>query len=260
MTIELPRDRHGRPLILQPDGSTRPYTRASQVGDTLDDKTALTAWEGRMVVKGVAESEHIRRLISLADITDDKALGAIARKAKDAAGAWSASDLGTAIHKVTERLDTGDITINDVTPEFRPHIVAYQDALARVGFTPVLVEAIVVNDELEIAGTLDRVYETPAGDRVVGDLKTGKQIFLPSKSIGCQLAAYAHSVLYDPETGERTPIEGLRTDTAYVVHLPANGSGCSLYEVDTRRGFELARLAQTVRRIRNERLIRPIAS
>ena len=125
MNIELPRDRYGRPLILQADGSTKPYTRASQVGDTLDDKSALQAWGERMVVKGVVESDHIRRLISLADISDDKGLGAIAKKAKDAAGAWSASDLGTAIHKMTERIDTGAMSINDVTPEFRPHITAY---------------------------------------------------------------------------------------------------------------------------------------
>lgn len=260
MTIELPRDRYGRPLILQADGSTKPYTRASQVGDTLDDKSALQAWGERMVVKGVVESDHIRRLISLADISDDKGLGAIAKKAKDAAGAWSASDLGTAIHKMTERIDTGAMSIDDVTPEFRPHITAYLAALDAYGLRPVLVEATVVDDALEIAGTLDRVYECRDGRRVIGDLKTGRQIFLPSKSIGCQLAAYAHSVLYNPETGERTPIDGLRTDIAYVVHLPANGSGCSLFEVDTHRGYELARLAQTVRSIRNERLIRPLAS
>ena len=117
-----------------------------------------------------------------------------------------------------------------------------------------------VDDALQIAGTLDRVYECRDGRRIIGDLKTGKSVFLPSKSIGCQLAAYAHSVLYNPETGERTLIDGLRTDIAYVVHLPANGSGCSLFEVDTHRGYELARLAQTVRSIRNERLIRPLAS
>lgn len=260
MTIELPRDRYGRPLILQADGSTKPYTRASQVGDTLDDKSALQAWGERMVVKGVVESDHVRRLISLADISDDKGLGAIARKAKDAAGAWSASDLGTAIHKMTERIDTGAMSVDDVTPEFRPHITAYLAARDAYGLRPVLVEATVVDDGLEIAGTADRIYECRDGRRIVGDLKTGKSIFLPSKSIGCQLAAYAHSRLYDPETGERTDIEGLRTDIAYVIHLPANGSGCTLFEVDVTRGYELCGLAQTVRRVRTERIIRPLAS
>lgn len=31
-------------------------------------------------------------------------------------------------------------------------------------------------------------------------------------------------------------------------------------EVDARRGYELSKLAQTVRRVRDERLIRPLAS
>jgi len=259
MTIELPRDRYGRPLIIQPDGSTKAYTRASQVGDTLDDKTALNAWNDRMLLKGVRESEHIRRLISLADVTDDKALNSIARKAKDAGGAWSASDLGTAIHRLTERVDTGAITIDDVDSESRPVIDAYLATLADNGLVPHLVEQIVVCDQLEVAGTLDRVYLTAAGDRIVGDIKTGRQVFLPSKSIACQLASYAHAVMYDPETGERTPLD-VRTDFALVVHLPANGMTCSLYQVDTRRGYQLAELAQAVRHVRNERLIRPLAS
>ena len=260
MTVELPRDRYGRPVITMPDGSTRTYVRASQLGEVLDDKTNLNAWSDRMLMSGIRQSEHVQRLLQLADPTDNRAMASIARKAKDAAGAWHASDLGTAIHRLAERLDLGEITIDDVDEQFRPSMIAYQQTLAAHGFVPKLVEQIVVCDAIETAGTLDRVFTTPAGDAVIGDIKTGKQVFLPSKSIACQLAAYAHAVMYDPETGERTPIDGLRTDIAYVVHLPANGSSCTLYEVDTSRGYQLAMIAQEVRRVRNERLIRPLAS
>ena len=109
-----------------------------------------------------------------------------------------------------------------------------------------------------MAGTLDRLVRTRNGDVVVADIKTGKQVFAPSKSIACQLAAYAHSVFYDPETAVRTPIEGLRHDAAIVIHLPANGDTCTLWRVDAARGYELCRLAIEVRQARKEKLLKPL--
>ena len=257
---ELPRDRYGNPLVTMPDGTKHTYTRASQVGDVLDDKTALQIWGERMVVKGIATSEHVRTLVSLADAADDKALGAIARKAKDAAGAWTASDLGTAIHRLTERLDIGEITLDQVDERFHPSLTAYRRTLDENGLTPIEVERVVVADEIKVAGTLDRLLRTRHGDVVVADIKTGKQVFPPSKGIACQLAAYAHSVFYDPETATRTPIEGIRTDVAIVIHLPATADTCTLYRVDTNRGYELCRLALEVRKARNEKLIKPLVA
>jgi hypothetical protein len=256
--IELPRDRYGNPLITLPDGTTETYVRASNVGDALDDKSAIQVWGERMVVKGIASSDHVRTLVSLADVTDDKALGAIARKAKDAAGAWTASDLGTAIHRLTERLDLGEITMDDVDDRFRPSLTAYRRALDEHGLTPIEVERIVVADEIKVAGTLDRLLRTRHGDVVVADIKTGKAVYPPSKGIACQLAAYAHSVFYDPATATRTPIDGLRTDAAIVIHLPASGDSCTLWRVDTERGYELCRLAIQVRDARKEKLLKPL--
>jgi hypothetical protein len=257
---ELPRDRYGNPLITLPDGTTKTYVRASNVGDALDDKSALQVWGERMVVKGIASSDHVRTLISLADVSDDKALGAIARKAKDAAGAWTASDLGTAIHRLTERLDLGEITLDDVDTRFHPSLTAYRRTLDDHGLTPIAVERVVVADDIKVAGTLDRLVRTRNGDVVVADIKTGKAVYPPSKGIACQLAAYAHSVFYDPETAARTPIDGLRHDAAIVIHLPANGDSCTLWRVDTERGYELCKLAIQVRDARKEKLLKPLVA
>lgn len=252
---DLPRDRNGNPLIRLVDGTIATYTRASQFGDVLDDRGGLQAWGEGMVVRGFAISSHIRSLVDLADPDDAKSLRAIARKAKEIAGASTASDLGSAIHRSLERIDLGHTTIDTVEGRFRPLVDTYIDTLDQHGLTIVDAERLVVCDEVEAAGTLDRLVRTRTGDVVVADLKTGKSIFPTSKTVACQLSIYAHASAYDPTTGGRTAFEGLRQDVALVIHLPANGQGCTIYTVDTERGFEMCHLAREVRKARKEELI-----
>ena len=259
VTVELPRDRYGNPLIVLPNGETATYTRASQVGDVLDEKAGITNWSERMIVAGIGASPELQTLVSLVDRDDTKALTALAKRAKSAAGAWTASDLGTALHSVTERLDTGRITIDDIGSAFRPVVESYRKALDRLGLTVVAAEELVVFDELRIAGTLDRLVRDRDGVVRVADLKTGRAIYPTSKSITCQVSAYANSVRYDLD-GTRTPIDDLDTSTALIFHVPAIGGPCTVYEVDCVRGLELCRIAQDIRSIRKEKLIRPLAS
>jgi hypothetical protein len=43
-----------------------------------------------------------------------------------------------------------------------------------------------------------------------------------------------------------------------VIHLPASGDSCTLWRVDTERGYELCRLAIQVRDARKEKLLKPL--
>jgi hypothetical protein len=107
-------------------------------------------------------------------------------------------------------------------------------------------ELFVVNDTLRVAGTLDRLWLCPDGAVRVGDLKSGKWEALYPLSTATQIATYARSVRYDPETGTRAPLhEALDDRTGLLVHLPATG-GCEVIPLDLERGWQAAQLAATV--------------
>jgi hypothetical protein len=67
-----------------------------------------------------------------------------------------------------------------------------------------------------------------------------------------QLAVYAHSVLYDVATGQRTPID-LDLSTALIVHLPAGKASFTLYEVDVAAGWEAALVCAEIDRWRKRK-------
>src|SRR5690606_25497180 len=76
--------------------------------------------------------------------------------------------------------------------------------------------------------------------------------------IAMQLAVYSRSVLYDPATRERTPLE-VDQDRAIVIHLPAGQGRCELHWVDIAAGWEAVQVATQVRQWRKRRgLLTPL--
>lgn len=255
-TIEIPRDHYGRPLITPPDGGKPiPYTRMSTLAKALDDKTALTNWKCRQVVIGMG---HRADLVAVAQSVrgDDRKLDEVVRDAMTAAESERAANLGTALHALSEEVDKGaDI---ESLPEFaRADMAAYRAALT--GIEILAAEMFVVTDELQAAGTFDRLVRLPDGRVVVADLKTGKHE--PRYPMGStqQIAGYSRGHLYDHEKGRvgHLPTLGISQDVGLLIHAPAGTGTCDLYLLDLHVGWDLARVSLAVRETFKKKVLTP---
>lgn len=241
---EIPRDRFGRPLIVPPTGG-KPvaYTRATTFVGALEDRYNLGRWEMRMVALGLAKRPDL--VLAAASLTpDDKGeLDKVADAAKEAAGSSHSATIGTALHKLTERLDRGGEVV-DIPAAYAQDISAYQDAMAPLKVCEV--ERFTVLDSLRIGGTPDLIVEYD-GVRYIADKKTGSVDYGQLK-IAMQLAVYSRSMLYDLD-GSMVNREtlGVDQDRAIVIHLPAGTGRCELKWVDIKRGWDAVQVAADVR-------------
>jgi hypothetical protein len=252
---EVPRDRWGRPLVIPPDGG-KPvgYQRCTTFVGMLEDTYHLSKWQQRMVALGLARRPDL--VLAAAAHHDDKdKLNDICQSAMDAAAAGAAAGVGTALHKLTERLDRGQAI--EVMPDaYAADIEAYQAAMAAHGLRVVHVERFVVNDELRVGGTPDLVVEYD-GRLFIADKKTGSIEFGAGK-IAMQLAMYARSVMYDHATGKRTPFGDVDLTSGIVIHLPAGEGRCELQWANLTAGWEGIQTALEVKAWRARRkLLRP---
>lgn len=253
---------NGRYKLPHPEtGKITRWTRVSNFIKTYEDTFQVERWSERNVAKGMALESHLADKARLLDIKEDAtALNDIVSKAKEIAGANTASRLGTRLHKMSELADTNRIL--EVPEEFHGRMAEYLTALADHGIThhPDLMERTTVIPEYGAAGTLDRlgVHKDTFGVlrlRVV-DLKTGASLDHSWRDIETQLALYARgaaeSGLYDRKTGKYTR-HAVDQDTALVVHLPATGTGCYVYELPLAPGHARAELIQQVREERKHK-------
>lgn len=192
------------------------------------DTYNLEQWKLRQVAAGLAVRDDLVLAIKAmgrepADgwTKEDKSkLGGIVRDAMNAAKQADGARKGTAVHDLTERLDRGE-RLDDVVrglPEHVARTVRAYDFLRREhGWRTVEIERTVVCDELEVAGTFDRVEQLDTlsallgpgacqygdacpdvglpghGDTVIADVKTETAPWLNGLHIGPQLAIYSRS-------------------------------------------------------------------
>ena len=265
--VEIPRDRWGKPLIIPPNGGKSvPYFRASSFGDVLEDRSNLEKWRVRKVIEGLVARKDLWLRARTAG-TDKWALNTLAREAIDAAGGGERASIGTILHSLTERLDRGEpweTVAAEAGDDYLADLAAYVAVTER--FNHVCIEQFMVCDELGVAGTPDRLSvdldREDDARLVVGDLKSGGSSggssgFLDKHAV--QLAIYAHSAIYDPATGERTPI-ALDRAVGWIYHMPAGEGTCDLYQLDLEAGWEGALLAADVRAWRKRRgICTPVA-
>lgn len=237
---EVPRDRYGRPLIKTPDGKSTAYTRCTTFVGVLEDTYNLAKWQQRMVALGLASRDDLLMAVS-AHHDDKQELDRICEAAKEAAAASSGATIGTALHRICERLDRGEKI--DVPTAAKADVAAYQRATKGIRWTHI--ERITVHDGLKVAGTPDRIGIDTDGVARVFDLKTGSVEYGMGK-ISMQLAMYAHSQAYDPDLNTRSPLE-VDLDKAVVIHLPAGSGTCELLDVDIAAGWEAIDHAEWVR-------------
>jgi hypothetical protein len=247
VAAEMKRDRWGRPYIVPPGGG-KPvaYTRVTTLAKTLEEQSALAAWKQRMTLVGVTLQPHIA--LAAAAARDDKnKLNDLAEQALAAAQAGAKAEIGTALHKLTEKLDQGE-DIGPIPAGYQADLDAYQAATA--GICWVAIEQFLVVDDLQVAGTADGIGVLPDGRTVIADKKTGS-IEYAGLSIAAQLACYAHGQAYDIATGQRTPIDVDQT-LGVIIHMPAGSGECHLYDVDLVKGWEAAQASAYTRRMRSQ--------
>jgi hypothetical protein len=305
---DVDRDQYDRPKLVraqrQPDGSWRVpfyppgpephagtpivelegYTRASTLGNALEDSTGLGRWRIGMVVFGMSRRKDLVLAAQAVPGTEDKRLHRrplyeIGDKALEAAEASSAATVGSALHALTEQVDQGTLAVD--IGEYQPVLDAYLERMT--GWRVVRSETFVVSDYFHAAGTFDRLI-TPTepmalvdqhtgeivtvimpGDLVVVDLKTSTTADYFGAKFFAQLAVYVTGALYDrdpesPTFGARTPL-GQRTDFALILHIPQGGDAdgepaADWHWLDMRAGLALAQLACVVLETRKKRFTR----
>lgn len=248
-STDIPRDRWGRPLITPADGGKPiPYTRVSTLAKALDDKTALTQWRCRQTAIGLAtRPDLVTKAKAVGD--DKRALNEVVEEALTAAQSDRAANVGTALHAFTERIDKGEDP-EQLVPHTDPlylDLVAYREATAHLSMEAA--ELFVVCDELQAAGSFDRLVSVPGVGLIVADVKTGQAEPDYPHGVAQQIAIYAHGSLYDPEQGRIASLAdlGVRTDVGMLIHLPSERGKCDLYLIDLDHGWALAQTAVAVR-------------
>lgn len=178
----------------------------------------------------------------------------LVERAQTAASSDDGSGKGTAFHELTEVVDAGKWP-QFIPPGMEPWLEAYAKRME--DYTVLLAEGFVVVDELQAAGSFDKLLQCKrTGEIRIGDLKSGKSDpAFPMKAM-IQFAAYAHGELYDQETGERKPIHPeISLKRADMIHVPIRSSEdprCDVYPVDIEKGWEYAKLAVQVKAARSD--------
>lgn len=252
---EPPRNRYGQPLIVPPDGGKpKALTRATTVAGTCDDGHNLTKWKIRTAAMGLVSRPDLLAQVAAHQSTDKKVLDDVCQQAIDAAAGSAGANLGTALHKMTERVDLNPDT--PVPEMFATHINAYTATLKAAGITVDLeyVERMHVLWRHGIAGTPDR-HLIIGGQRYIGDLKTGSSVEFGQRDFATQLAIYANSeTTYDPVTETHQPVPDINRSRGVIIHLPAERPGeCTLHWIDLAEGWEGVHLAMQVREWRRKR-------
>lgn len=248
--VEVPRDRWGRPCL---DG--RSYTRVSTLAKVLDDTRALLNWNARITAIGLAKSEDLIAAVATTDPDDRKALDRIVEQAKERAASTAKATIGTATHAATELLDRGD-TLDGLPDKVKTDAHAYRTSMNAHGLTPLAAEMFVVCDEVNAAGSFDRLLQGPS--RVlIGDIKTSGNpdtAKWASTAWAIQLATYAHAKPWIPGRGIVNWADiGLPQpdlERGLIIHIVQGTGKVRLHSVDLAAGWVAAQLADEVLAVR----------
>ena len=254
------RDQWGRPLIVPVDGGKPvPCTRSSSAAKTVEDTYNLELWARRNIAYGMAHDPSlVARIIAVGgtpstwDQACKKQVNEIGEAAATVALAHRGADIGTALHRMTEIVDRNE-PLN--AGPYEADIEAYVNAIAGAGYVidPRYIECRLVCDELQTAGTADRILRRVSdGLQRIADIKTGETVDYGALGWAAQLAAYAHSQLYEVETGQRLPTPAIDRTVGIIIHLPAGKGVCTLYEIDLVAGYRAAELANEIHAVRRE--------
>ena len=233
------------------------YRRMSSLGDITPEP--LIRWKNRHIAYGMTLLESPMPF----DITEKTFWDSIVDKAEQISGANLAADRGTHIHEMCARaslwwiehgnerwehlIEGGDEVGIDRDATLRA-VHGFRLLCTELGWEPVKVEAKIVNDELEAAGTVD--YIVRSGDAYfVIDLKGSKKL---RPSYGCQIMGYGRGVPYRTEDDTRLPMPWPLEDYGYIVKfdreqlVETGDCDWTVHRVDFADAEELLRLVDDV--------------
>lgn len=217
-----------------------PFVSPSGVNAVLS-RPGLEKWLQWNVAYGMATRPDLQKL-ALAGGFGSKELKNATYEALQAGK--TAANTGTAYHKVSERISTAEDAFN-VAAELRPWATRFGQLLDDHGLVIRQREIVVVNLTHGYAGQAD-VFCLHNRAKRIGDTKTGKR---PYFEVAMQLAAYANAThaLRDGELVE-LPAD-MDRETGLILHVPAEGEGADLVEVDIVDGWEAFKAALTLKKI-----------
>lgn len=222
------RDGSGRPMLIPrgvevtgydhlDDENRVAYTRASGLGDMLEEFSFLWKWKMRGLAVGLAQSTDLVRLAAAETYTcgfaeDERANRASGRRvdeiierALDRAGVAEKADYGTAIHARTEPGNDG------VDPDEKQDadVESCWQLWAELGVVNIGTEIFTANDRLRSAGTFDHLSYVPGYGIIITDKKTSSKA---KATYDVQLSSYAggpdaDSDVYDVDTDTRQSLE-----------------------------------------------------
>lgn len=262
---------HHVPHILNEQGQPLgvKYQSVTRFIDVLEYKGNLAERDAEYTLRGIGTDpdyylSEIRANLDEDDPDQRRALKRLAKSAARDAGVWNAADAGSFVHRMTEMLDGGEATMDELcaaAPDYAQDLKAYARATAHLRHEAI--EQRVILDELRVTGTADRFVTQRGGGRwTVTDLKTGKSMRYGHLKHSMQFALYAMSKGYDEHTGRRWDTDADQ-DWAIVIHLPVGKGTCDVYAVDLSLGKEYVRVAQRVhdaRAVRTNQVLTPLAA
>jgi hypothetical protein len=252
------RDRYGRYLI-PPAAGGKPvgHTRATTVAETLDDRYNLEQWKLRTCALGLVERPDLLAQVAAHTADDKGTLNAVCKQAIEAGQGGVAANMGTALHRILERVDTGELAASEVPEQFRPIAEGYVAAMTAHGITvdPEFCERVHVLSALDepIAGMADN-HVLVGGRRYIFDKKTGSGIDYGARGFAVQLSIYAHAeTLYDYDTEEHTPAPECDRERAIIAHIPAKGGPVTFHWINIAAGWEALKQSLWARRWRRKK-------
>jgi len=234
-----------------------------KAGEVPADYENLQVREQRYVIAGLLENRKLIEDAEGLDPDGDfrneiLVLNGIVKKAMREAGIWTKAERGTVVHAWTEDVDNGYSSraplADKPDPELfgpaiqeicngewknkgtsylffnhfkalRKDVQAYMDLSEAHGVTFERAEAMIVIDDYEVAGKLDRLGNVAlwspqycCSKLHVFDTKTGS-VEHGKRTKVMQFGSYALGSLYDDKTFRRTE-SGACTETAYIMHIP----------------------------------------
>ena len=239
------RNGRGSPII---GGKT--YPRVTTLIGRGEDKSGLMNYMMQTGIEGVYDSPDLQAEWAVLDLSDWKAKAAFFDKVKARARSDAKATIGTAVHEVTERMDRHE-DISNLPKVLTDDAFAYRDTVLRLGLVPLAAELFVVNTEVGngAAGTLDRLFSTPSGDTIIGDIKTSgnpNSVKYSLSSWAAQCAVYAHGKpVLDGKIVEWSEI-GLPApshSSGVVIHIVQGKAASKAYKVNLEDGWNRAKAA-----------------
>lgn len=253
---------NGSPMVII-DGKNERFSRPSSAGKILDDDSALTNWRIDRAIAGVAGDPALQARAVAVEDGDRKTLGQIREAAISAGRGAESADIGTALHKMSERFEQEEDF--DPPSPYKESLEAYVEGMERFGLKSKHFEFKTVNTEYRTAGTADRLYELtqdhrmpdgsllPKGTLVVGDLKTGSKLDYSVPGYVVQFALYAQGQFYDPLEDDFMETPEINQKWAVLVHMPAKEPGvCTFWWANLDQGNHGAWVAHEVKEWRKK--------